>query len=380
MLDRLDARDASSGMKDKRKHPRVPFRKPDVEAMIGHPGGSMTVRRVYTRDLSAQGLACIASGYVHVGSDITVKLPKRLGGVEDIHGTVVACWHVRGSWHHLNVRFNSPINPRVHVEKDAWRALEREGEAAVATVLRGKAVVWVNSELDRELIRFYLGGTKVTFDMANGSWTKQDLVAKCPDVLITDLKLGGEVLELLRRAMPGRAGRRPATLAIADMLPSADAAAPESPAAQLAATADLPLVVLHRPLEQTSLLAAIRACLGSEFTCLIDNPIYSELPTSDATDHLIGAFVIRARDVGERLGTYVRTDETAAARAAATEMRSYGEACGFPTVASAARSAVAGIDATMSAAESADALKHLIDQCRRVSSRPPVDLNAARRN
>ncbi len=152
VLDKLDAHAKTSPQSTKRRTTRYRYRRFRVPVRVYHPGGTIIMRHVHTRDLSAEGLAFLHNGYLHVGTQLDLTL-RRLPGPEGealqdtVHGTVVHCLHVGGSWHTVGVRLEGRIFPQLYVDigaaipapedeqaqaEDAEESAEAESEAPAA--------------------------------------------------------------------------------------------------------------------------------------------------------------------------------------------------------------------------------------------------------
>ncbi len=133
LLDRLDRsgtrkpRAQEGPAIDRRKHPRLEYRKAEVPFVVEHPGGGGTWLLVAARNLSAGGMAFIHGGFLHVGSRCRLLLHRLDGERELIGGVIVNCRHVEGALHEFSVRFERKIKLSEFV--DELKPADASGDA-----------------------------------------------------------------------------------------------------------------------------------------------------------------------------------------------------------------------------------------------------------
>jgi hypothetical protein len=127
LLDRLDATDALNPHKNRRRAPRIPYRKNNVTIRIHHPGGSTAASYVSTRNLSDGGISFLYHGFLYKGTHVEVVLTRLTGG-EDVHaGVVQHCALVQRMYHLIGVQFTIKIAPELYL-----RDPSEQGKAVAA--------------------------------------------------------------------------------------------------------------------------------------------------------------------------------------------------------------------------------------------------------
>jgi CheY-like chemotaxis protein len=364
VLDRLDQRQGANPRRNRRRQPRVPFRRADVTVEIMHPGGSSATRPVFTRDLSAGGIACLHNGFVHTGTKVQVRLPRRLGGIDHVGGVVVHCWHVQGTWHQVDVRFNNRIFPKLYVDPEHWAALDSRSGVDPAS-LKGNILIVDDQSLDRRLLEHHLHATGMKADAVGGvAETLTYLSAgNRPDVVLCDLVLaGGQTALDAIKAMRQHGYKGPIALVTAETTPARLKPSLDAGAA----------TVLHKPFEPAALFATLHLCLtGCTEGGGGEEPLYSDLASRTETAVLLQAFVDEARHLADQLREAAKAGNHEHAREICVTLKGNGAGYGYTPVSEAAGEAVKSLDATMSTAESAVQIERLIGVCRRLTATMP---------
>lgn len=159
LLNRLDAQAVSEAGVQRRRSERVHFRQYSVPVRVHHPGGSIAVRRVLTRDISAGGLSFLHNGYLHLNTRLDVVLRRTTGGKDLISGTVAYCSHIGGTWHLVGARLERRIFPKLYVDTDQMGLLPEEPRDPAS--LTGTILHMESLELDQRLLAHHLRHTNV---------------------------------------------------------------------------------------------------------------------------------------------------------------------------------------------------------------------------
>lgn len=108
ILDQLDR--LGSVDDERRSSARHPFRVGGVTLGLVDPASGKSQSPVYTRNLSAGGIALLHKGFIHAGSQCVVRLPTKGGKPLALTGTIVCCRHIDRLIHEVCVRFDEKIN------------------------------------------------------------------------------------------------------------------------------------------------------------------------------------------------------------------------------------------------------------------------------
>ena len=119
-LDRLlAALDDSSAMfpRDDGADTRYSYRAMIIVALMKQPGDTQ-IRPyfVHTRDISAWGMSFLHGGYVHVGTNCTLRLVSKLAEWKTVNSQVVGCSYLNKNIHEIRVKFESKIDPIQYAE------------------------------------------------------------------------------------------------------------------------------------------------------------------------------------------------------------------------------------------------------------------------
>ena len=159
ILDKLDAVDDSRFRNRRAGGDRVRFRLLNLPVRVTHPGGSSSERVVASRNLSASGMGFLYDSFLYNGTRVVLRLPRRLGGEDALHGKVVYCAHVSGAFHQVGVRFDQKIFPQLYVN-DAAALPAGPGAASPAAArtpkLSGRLLVIDPQEMDSALVEHHL--------------------------------------------------------------------------------------------------------------------------------------------------------------------------------------------------------------------------------
>lgn len=112
LIDRLEAAPPEPGA-SKRQHKRYRYRQQHLTAEIKQPGDPESVNySVEPIDLSQGGMSFLFGGYIHAGSECSVRLISLHGSWTDAPGRVVGCRFITGHIHQIRVEFSQKIDPQ----------------------------------------------------------------------------------------------------------------------------------------------------------------------------------------------------------------------------------------------------------------------------
>lgn len=363
LLDKLDARDAMNGSRHGRQNTRAAFRRFGVKAIVHHPGGSMTARRVLTRDISAGGLGFIDNGYLHLNTRVDIVLSRHGGGDDVVRGKVVQCDHIAGAWHAVGVKFEHQIVPKLYLDPDQFVDMEIDARQAEAIV--GRVLLIDQSDLDRRLFAHNLRRTRVELRTAT-TLADGERIVKEPnasfDLVVFDLQLSTGDGPLAAQTVVSRVkamgiGR----IAVCSENINAEV---------LRKVQSLGLLgFLTKPYEPQRLLACLRGWLG--FGLPDDGPIYSTLANQSAKKRILAEFVVNVGKLGQALGQTVQTDDFQRCRAVCNGLRASGTAHGFRPITQAATEALRLLDSTHDLAQAITSIARLQDLCARATDAVP---------
>lgn len=159
ILDRLDAAD-DSRFRNRRGQggARLRFRRTDVEIHVRHPGGSISDGTIVTRNLSNSGIGFLYNSFLHVGTEVSIILPRKLGGEDEIEGEVVYCQHIVGKRHQVGVKFAQKIFAKLYLPDDVDDAA-RAAAAALAAPFAGSLLLIDGQPMDRALVTHHMRNT-----------------------------------------------------------------------------------------------------------------------------------------------------------------------------------------------------------------------------
>jgi CheY-like chemotaxis protein len=353
VIEQLDAAETPAD-KERRSTQRCRYRRTSVAMKVCHPGGTVSQVKVATRDLSVMGAGLICPTFLHVGTRIELTLQCRVGGMDVIHGVVANCNHVTGTLHHVGVKFNAKIFPKLYLDPGTFEETDADGPVN-ATALSGSVLHVDDQEMDCALLRHYLRDTKVAVTTAQTTSRALELVtAGSFSLVICDLNLLDGTGEELIKGIREKGYKGPICVVSAETSPSRLAAAQKAGAVS----------VLNKPYDRNRLLATIRALAGGDGS----DAIYSTLAPADQ-DEMVGSYVSMVRKSADDLMTLFDEDSFQKVRKICMNIKGNGNGFGFASLSAAAADTVKNLDATMSVLESQAQLQKLIDLCRRATTR-----------
>jgi CheY-like chemotaxis protein len=367
LLDKLDARDATSNGRRDRRSMRATYRRGDVRIIVHHPGGSITDRRVLTRDLSAGGLSFLHAGYLHIGTRVDVNLRRHVGGGEDaVRGTAMHCEHIAGTWHAVGVKFDRRIFPKLYLDPESTPGLDLDARQPAG--IAGRVLLLDDSELDRRLMAHHLRRTKVELTAV------ATLVEACAalagqshdnpfELAVVDLNLA----DAEARLEPAEVVRR----VVETGVPKVASCTAETDSARIRAVREAGCCgILTKPYDSEQLLASFANWLGMGNSSDGRDTINSSLADQPEMRPLLVEFVEKAQKLGLAMAEAREKNDLERCRSVVLALRGSGGGYGFTVVSEAATDAITNLEASQDVTEAGVALDRLQDICRRLSAEP----------
>lgn len=359
-----EANPRATAARNRRKQPRIDYRRNDVRVCIRHPGGGRNVvAAVATRDLSAGGMSFLYNNFLYNGTAVDVALRRRLNGEQLVAGHVSWCRHLHGPWHAVGVRFDQPIFLISFVDRAEWERLQVNAPVEPAA-LRGRMLILDDQEMDHDLLKHLLKNTQIEVATATTLEQAEALVRdfRSPpfDAACVDLNLGvgqpaGEEA-FIRLRDAGLKG----TIVAMSVDSEARLRATRAMGAQFA---------LPKPIEAARLYAILAAALNTRLG-EDQQPIVSSLADAAAGDRhaLLDQYINKVQAAANQIKGLILTNDTAQVRARCQTLRATGAGYGFQILSDTAAEAVKAIDASANLAECALELQALQTICQRLSA------------
>ena len=296
-------------------------------------------------------MGVLHTGFLHIGTKIEVTLARRAGGDDVIHGTIVYCVHVAGSFHHLGVRFDQKINPQHYVSRESLEQAEGNG---TPTTLAGKLLHFDDSEVDRKLLAHYIKGTKIELTSMTSSENIVDAIKQNAfDLVLCEgnfKQTTGEALIANLRAA-GYAGR-------VIIITSETAPDRLRGLKQAGATG-----MLGKPYDQTKLFSLIGPFLKRASA---DSNVVSALAAQPEMKSLIERYVANVQQLANDIEGAIRDNQLDRMRQICSSLKSSGTSYGFAMLSEMSKETLRSLDATMSLTDSNAQIRKLLDLCKRV--------------
>lgn len=301
LLDRLDADDTSRAT-SKRIYARWPYRRLAVDLEIQHPGGTVGMLRVASRNLSRGGASLLHCGFLHDKSKCTLHLPAIDGHVRPIPGIIARCTHRGGRVHEVGIRFDKPIDMRTFFDgRTASRrvSMERVDPAS----LTGEVTVCVRTEAEYSLVRSLLAETALTVRRVTADDMAQPSTVANSRALLIGQAQDGDSGTLRLAALRSRGVTTPAVMLTADV---------QAPPRE--GLWDLPDVALAvQPVSRDSLLATL-----AEFLLVRSQADDNGIGSLDATT--ASSVRIAISELRDRLSVAVASGQTSSIESLATRL------------------------------------------------------------
>jgi CheY-like chemotaxis protein len=357
LLDELDARDNADLRRNRRGGMRFSYRKSGIKCRIEFAAGGGSNHEVVTRNLSATGVCFLHCNFVPPGTQVTVWLKRRLGGVEEAQGRVLWCTHVRGAQHQVGVRFKQPVFPQLLVDQEHFSA-----DAAAADIdprlVRGNVMYIEDQEVDRALFKHHLQKCPgVTVELVATGAEAMDVLGKGKtfDAICVDLNLEDHSGEEMISAILASGHRGPIVCITAEAdtkrLKQVEAAG---------ATA-----TITKPYEARRLISVLAEQLGV-VPVRKGEEIFSTHSGNAEMTELVTTFVKQVRTHAKVLRVLSKTEEMAKVRALVNSLMGAGTACGFPMITDACKDVIKSLNSTLSVVNSGSEIERLLTLCGRI--------------
>jgi len=363
-LDLLEKESESAGSTFSRRDRRWPWRRGGLVVSIEQPGGSISLIKVSTRNLSCEGISFLVNRFVYVKSSVSVALPRADGKVQNVTGVITHCAHVEGTMHLAGVKYDKRINPQQFIALPAAPKGSATSAAAGVEGMRGRVLYLDDSDMDQKLMVHILRGTGIELiGVKTGEAMLAAVKESTFDLVLADLNLGSgkDSVETIRQA---RANGFTAPIIVL----TADAGGPKLAAARDAGAGQ----TLTKPCPRETLLQVISTLLhrraggGS-------GKIYSALENQPGMAELIEDYIHNA----VRISTAQAAGEFETVREHCLNIKGSAGGYGFALLTRAAEEALSILDATMSVDEAKDAIKRLCSMCNCLGIRQPASPHKA---
>lgn len=352
LMEKLDAvRSVRPGTR--RRYSRFPYRMPEVNVVLTHPGGSVSSLVLCARDISAGGLSLLHNSYVHKGSICNVLLDRPGGTRAAIPGRVVRCGQLAGLIHEVGVSFNTRVSLRDFLcpdPLDEFYSLERvePGE------LRGKLLHIDDTGMGRRLLKALLNDTSLIIDQVSSLSQALEATKHSFDVILTEYQLDGGTAADLIMALRVKQITAPVIVLLGE-------ASSEATDRLRAAN---PAGVLRKPITPDRLQRCIAEVL------LLTRPT-DAAPTGvvdESRSAMVRVFLEELRCQSRELEAALRSELTDKCLKICRELRGSAPTLGFASIAKAAEHAEQAITANGGAKKAAAAIGELVTTCRRAAS------------
>lgn len=359
ILDRLDALEEQSQDKKRRSTPRYSYRWPDLSMRITQLGGSVHDCKVQSRNLSAAGLSILYTGFLYDGTEVGIRLRKRIGTDEVVPGKVMWCRHISGSLHSIGIQFRNRVFAKLYIDPSMLGDAE-QGERVDPTKMEGSVLMIEDQLMDRLLFEHQVKATRINVDTVA---TCEEALAKIAsgaqyDIVLSDLNLaemkGEEAFKQIRGV-----GYKGALIAVT---------AETTPARIMAAQTAGAAAVIRKPYDFDVMMATLAAFM-KDGGVSDEQLIYSTLKQQPGFDKVLGQYVDGVKALGASLKHSMDAGDFSQVRAKCQTLKGSGAGFGFAQLSDAAREAGRSLDTTRSLTESATLVEQLIQLCRRVSAK-----------
>jgi DNA-binding response OmpR family regulator len=349
--------------KNRRAHPRLEFRRPDVAVTVVHPGGGESHFQVLARNLSASGIAFIHGGYIHPTTTCRLNFRTLSGEFETLVGAVVGCRHIEGTLHEVRVHFDRTIEPSTFVcHGDTGPA-----SAAGSDDSRKLSLSLIHLEandVDANLLRHFLVGTDVTLRRATSiEAALARLDEGSIDGVLVEINLDGEDGTEAIRAMRGKGFTGPIIAVTAETNEEHRAAATDAGAAE----------ILNKPYTSQDLYALLHRMSRGPEGLPDDDVLYSTLDSNEGISDMLMQFIDHAEKLGRELEHALDQQNLEQARTACLNIKGSAAGHGYEPLSAAAAEALQLIDQTMSIDDCAQRISDLSQMCRRLAMRAPSE-------
>lgn len=359
LLNELDEKTGAAEAAKRRDFVRWPFRQTSIGLRITQLGSTTSTLEVACRNLSCGGASVLHSSYLHVGTRVSLFLPRPSGAMTEIEGTICRCQHVRGVVHEIGVKFQKKIEVREFLRADG-HTNHFSFERVDPDLLQGTVVHLDDSPMDRRLIQHYLRGTQLRLRQTDSPDEAVRWIQEGCDLALIDMDLG--------------AGK-PGGMATVARLREAMCACPVILLTSEIRTGFAGNVgtsrveaFLAKPITQEVVLRSI-----AEFLLISggSGPMHSTLGDAHPNLVLLEGFLTDLRGIATNLAKAIEREDGAQCRTICKGLMDTAPAMGFAGLASAAGAAASVLANAGSVRDATPALRSVLGACDRV--RPPQD-------
>ncbi len=353
LLCRLDEPPDSRAAGNRRRWQRWEYRMSDIAVMVLHPGGGTGRYLACARNLSAGGVSFIHGGFIHLGSECRIVLPKRDGAPLAVSGTVVHCRHLERSTHEIGAVFAREIDTAAVLSPSV--ADGQRTETLEIPALSGQILVVDQSLTERRLMALHLGSSGATLKLVDTPGAALDAVRRQRfDLVACDINL--ESFDAIRmiRMMREVGYRGPILVVTAENQVERLVAAREAGAN----------AIVGKPYNPAYLASLLREWLQGPAS--FDGPIFSTLEDTPGMLELIADYIDLAMRNAARLLKAVAENDLARARELILEFVGTGAGHGFAAVTEAARASLMALQTAPDRAEIDSTIRRLAMLCGRL--------------
>ena len=348
---------------ERRTARRFAWPAPAVVFAVDHPGGGGASYAVVPRNISADGLAVLHTGYVHIGARCRVSIPTS-GASSLVAGVIVGCRLMEGTTHEIRVRFDVPL------ELDSIDGLIEARPIRVAAgfdpaQLRGQVLLLDDVDVEARLLAFHLAPTSIALvTVATISQARAALARHRFDLVLSEIAIDGEsgldVLTQLRDA----GASSPIVVVTADTR--------ESRLVEIEwAGAD---AILPKPYDPEQLYGLLARWLPRGRA---PEAAVCSWRLTDANQALVEHYVLYARGIAGRLEAMLDAGDLAGCRSICLTIKGAAPGYGFPHLGALAETAVDTVDRTQCIVRSSASLREVSRLCRQLQIGPAAGVNLA---
>ncbi|HEY0010044.1 MAG TPA: response regulator [Tepidisphaeraceae bacterium] len=333
--DRLDAQ--ADGKASANRERRWPYRRPNINLTVEHPGGGIAKVAAYSRSLWCEGISVLCTGFSYPGSSSMIVLTSKDGGSMSVRGNIVSCRYVEGQFHEVEMKFNQRIDPHLFIEP----ANGATGETAAPVELqnlRARILHLDDSEADSRLLAYHLRGSGMEFkSVRTTDEALQSLREQVFDIFLSDLNLGKgiDVIPAVRVARE-QEFNGPIIILTAETNPAKLAAVEAAGADQ----------IISKPYQPTALVQTLVKLHEQVGALTIGEVIYSTLGDQPEIDELLATYVASVQQIVADLQKAVVARDLTAVRELCLNIKGTAPGYGFAPLGTAAAAAITALDAS----------------------------------
>jgi CheY-like chemotaxis protein len=341
---------------------RLSYRQPELGLNVIYGAGGNASFKVCSRNLGQHGMAILHTGFMHEHTECTVSLPTIWGTIEKVVADIVKCRHVAGMVHEIELTFRDPINLQMFVERGP--ALSKLlSQNLDPTKLKGRVLVLDDQQIENELFRHLLRGTKVEVETVTQMGEAMDkLKTHAYDLVLCDLNLGEEKGEEFILAIKSMGCASPIVALTGETDPARLKAAKDAGAS----------AILEKPIEKQRLLTTLMEWLmetagkGDSST----EPIHSTIIDSPGGSEIVRAYIDSIARTLTALRKAIDSGSASEVRRICLVMKESGGTAGFLQLSQAAHDAIVALDASSSITESIRPISIMRSIASRLSTSP----------